>query len=132
MSILAYDYPLLNVFFSMLWFFLFICWIMVLFHVFADIFRSKDMGGFAKTMWIIFVIFLPLLGVLVYVIARGDDMARHAADDAQARDAAFRSYVQDAAGTAGPADQLARLAELRNSGAISDAEYEAGKQKVLA
>ena len=128
---LAYDYPVLGVFWSMLIFFFWIVWIMALFHVFADIFRSHDMGGFAKTMWLIFVIFLPFLGVFVYLLARGDEMREHAVKDAQAQDAAMRSYVKEAAGTSGPADQLAQLASLRDSGAITEAEFQSGKAKVL-
>jgi hypothetical protein len=128
---LAYEYPLLSVFMTMLWFFLFVIWIMILFRVFADIFRSHDMGGFAKAMWIIFVIILPFLGVLVYVIARGDNMTKHAVEDAQARDAAFQSYVQEAAGTGGTADELTKLAALRDAGQITPAEFEAGKAKIL-
>jgi ABC-type multidrug transport system fused ATPase/permease subunit len=129
---LAYDYPLLSVFWSIFVFFVFFVWIMALFHVFADIFRSHDLGGFAKTMWLIFVIVLPFLGVFVYLLARGDKMAEHAAKDAEAQDAAIRSYVKDAAGTGGAGDQLAQLAALRDSGAISQAEFDAGKAKVLA
>jgi hypothetical protein len=127
----AYDYPVLGVFMSMLWFFLFVVWIMILFRVFADIFRSHDMGGFTKALWIIFVIIVPFLGVLVYVIARGDNMTKHAVEDAQARDAAFQSYVQEAAGTSGPADELTKLAALRDAGQITPAEFEAGKAKIL-
>jgi len=115
----------------MLWFFLFVIWIMILFRVFADIFRSHDMGGFAKTLWIIFVIFLPFLGVLVYVIARGDNMTKHAMEDAKAQDEAFQTYVQQTAGTSGPADELTKLAALRDSGQITPAEFEAGKAKIL-
>jgi len=128
----AYDYPLMGAFMTMLWFFLFVIWIMILFRVFADIFRSHDMGGFAKTLWIIFVIFLPFLGILVYVLARGDNMTQHAIEDQQAQEAAFQSYVKDAAGTSGPADQLAQLAALRDSGQITAEEFEAGKAKILA
>ena len=128
---LAYDYPILSVFWTMLIFFFWIVWIMALFHVFADIFRSHDMGGFAKTMWLIFVIIFPFLGVFVYLLARGDEMRKHAIKDAEAQDAAMRSYVKEAAGTSGPADQLAQLASLRDSGAITPAEFEAGKAKVL-
>jgi hypothetical protein len=128
---LAYEYPLLSVFMTMLWFFLFVIWIMILFRVFADIFRSHDMGGFAKTLWIIFVIFLPFLGVLVYVIARGDNMTKHAMEDAKAQDEAFQAYVQQTAGTSGPADELTKLAALRDSGQITPAEFEAGKAKIL-
>lgn len=128
----AYDYPLLNVFFSMLWFFLLVVWIMTLFHVVGDIFRSRDLGGFAKALWLLFVIVAPFLGVLVYVLARGDNMTRHAVQDAERRDAAFQGYVKQAAGTSGPADQLAQLAALRDAGQLTPAEYEAGKAKILA
>jgi hypothetical protein len=128
---LAYEYPLLSVFVSMMWFFLFVIWIMILFRVFADIFRSHDMGGFAKTLWIIFVIIAPFLGVLVYVIARGDNMTKHAMEDAQAQDAAMRAYVQQTAGTSGPGDELTKLAALRDAGTITPAEFEAGKAKIL-
>jgi len=128
---LAYDYPVLGVFWTMLIFFFWIVWIMALFHVFADIFRSHDMGGFAKTMWLIFVIIFPFLGVFVYLLARGDEMRKHAIKDAEAQDAAMRSYVKEAAGTSGPADQIAQLASLRDSGAITEAEFQSGKAKVL-
>ena len=130
--IFGYDYPLLNIFWSMLWFFILFVWIMAVFHVIVDIFRSHDMGGLAKGLWLIFVIVLPFLGVFVYLIARGDNMRQHAMDDAQKRDEAFKGYVQQAAGTTGVADQLAQLASLRDSGAITPADYEAGKAKILA
>ena len=91
---LAYDYPLLGVFWSVLWFFILIVWIMALFHVFVDIFRSHDMGGFAKALWLIFVVFMPFLGVFVYLIARGNKMAEHAAAEAQKRNEANAAYVR--------------------------------------
>jgi len=130
--VFAYDYPLLGVFWSMLIFFLWFAWLMCLFHVFGDIFRSRDMGGFAKAAWSIFVLVLPFLGVFVYVLARGDDMARHAAERAHQQEAAFQSYVKQAAATSGTSDQLAQLVTLHDAGQISDVEYEAGKAKVLA
>src|SRR3954451_5831521 len=129
---LAYDYPLLGIFWSMLWFFLLFVWIMALIHVFIDIFRSKDMGGFSKAIWVLFVLVLPFLGVFVYLSARGDKMTEHAVADAQAQQAAFQGYVQQAAGSASVGDQLTQLASLRDSRAISPAEYEAGKAKVLS
>jgi energy-coupling factor transporter transmembrane protein EcfT len=128
----AYDYPLWSLMVSMFWFFLLIVWIMILIHVFADIFRSHDMGGVAKTLWVIFVIFLPFLGVFVYLIARGDKMSEHAVKDAQAQQAAFQQYVQQAAGSSSTADQLTQLTALRDSGAITPAEFDAGKAKILA
>src|SRR5436190_3512140 len=113
---LAYDYPLLGVMWSMLVFLLFFAWIMCLFYVFGDIFRSHDMGGFAKFLWIFFIILLPFLGVLIYLLARGDKMAEHRMQDMKAQDDAFKAYVQQAAGSGGggggggTADQLAQLA----------------------
>src|SRR3954447_12618273 len=98
MTLLAYDYPLLGIFWTMLWFFLWFAWIVILIRVFADIFRSRDMGGFAKALWSIFVIVVPFLGVFVYLIARGHHMAERDIADAQSRDQAFQNYVKDVAG----------------------------------
>ena len=122
-----------QVFWSMLWFFLFFIWIWILITVFADIFRSHDMGGGAKALWVIFVIILPYLGVFVYLIARGHKMSEHAMEAAQAQDAAARAYIQQAAGTSGStADELARLADLKDKGVIDDAEFQQLKSKALA
>lgn len=129
----AYDYPILGMFWTMLIFFLWIAWIFSLFRVFADIFRSKDMGGFAKALWVIFVIFLPFLGVFVYLIARGDKMARNDLESAQAQEQAFQSYVRNVAGSSGgSADELAKLADLRDRGVITPAEFDQQKAKLLA
>jgi hypothetical protein len=131
--LLGYDYPLLGLFWTILWIYILIAWFVMLFRVIADIFKSDDMGGVVKTIWLLFVIFFPLLGVLVYVIARGKQMAMHMEEDRQARDSAFRSSVQDAAGSAPSAsDEIAKLAALRDLGVISDAEFQAGKAKLLA
>jgi hypothetical protein len=130
---LAYDYPLLGVFWTFLWFFIWIAWIMLLFKVIFDIFRSHDLGGWGKALWVIFVIVLPFLGVFVYLIARGHSMRDRDIADAQAQQEAFKTYVQQTAGTGtSTADELAKLAELKNSGVISDAEFEAQKAKILA
>jgi Short C-terminal domain/Phospholipase_D-nuclease N-terminal len=129
---LAYDYPVMGVFWSMLYFFIFFIWIMLLFRVFADIFRSHDMGGFAKTLWFLFVILVPFLGVFVYVIVRGKSMGERDMAQAQAQNEAFKSYVQQTASSGGTADELAKLADLMNTGAITQAEYDAAKAKVLA
>ena len=93
---LAYDYPVLGFMLTMLYFFVFIIWIVLLFRVFVDIFRSPDLGGFAKALWFIFVVFLPFLGVFVYVIARGQKMAEHAAIRAAQQDAAMQQYIRQA------------------------------------
>ena len=130
---LSYDYPILGLFWSMLWFFLLFAWIMLLFRVITDIFRSHDMGGFAKALWVIFVIIVPFLGVLVYLIARGHKMTERDIEDAQAREQAFQSYVRSAAGTGGgSADELTKLADLRDKGVITDAEFQQQKAKLLA
>src|SRR5687767_3707513 len=104
-----------QVFWSMLWFFLFFLWIWLLISVFGDIFRSQDLSGWAKAMWIILIIVLPYLGVFVYLIARGHKMHEHAMQAAQAQDAAMRRYVQSVAtpDSRGTADEIARLAQLR-------------------
>ena len=119
---------------AMLEFFIFFAWIMCLFYVFADIFRSHDLGGGAKTFWCVFIIIVPFLGVFVYLIARGRAMSEHAAEAAQAQDAAARQYIQSAVGTNGTssADELAKLADLHAKGVIDDAEFARLKAKALA
>ena len=130
---LAYDYPILGVFWTMLIFFLWFAWLMLLFKVFGDIFRSEDLGGFSKGLWTVAVIIFPFLGVFVYVIARGKAMGERDIARARENEAAFRSYVQDAAGSStGTADELARLAQLRDSGVLTDAEFAQQKAKLLA
>jgi hypothetical protein len=129
--VLAYDYPLLGVFWTMLEFFLFFVWIWLLIIVFGDIFRSRDLGGFAKALWVIFVIVIPLLGVLVYLIARGGGMQERAVERAQQQDQAFQTYVQQAAGSSSTADEVAKLADLKASGAITEEEFQTGKAKIL-
>jgi hypothetical protein len=114
----------------MLWFFLFFAWIWVLISIVSDIFRSDDMGGFAKAMWLVFVLLLPLLGVLVYIIARGDGMTRRNIQRASEQEQAARAYIQDAARVS-PADELSKLAELRSSGVITEEEFAAQKAKLL-
>ena len=126
------SYPILDFFWTMLIFFVFILWIFILFQVIVDVFRSHDMGGFAKALWVIFIIILPFLGVFVYLIARGGKMHEHAVRDARQQEAEFRSYVQEAAGSQSPADQLAKLADLRDRGVITAAEFDREKAKILA
>ena len=130
----TYQYPILDFFLTMLYFFLFIIWIWLLIMVFVDIFRSHDMGGLAKALWVIFIIILPFLGVFVYLIARGGKMHERAAAQAAEQQKAFDAYVKQAAGTSGDttADQLSKLADLKSQGVITDAEFEAQKSKILA
>jgi type VI protein secretion system component VasK len=122
-----------QVFLSMLWFFLFFIWIWLLIVIFGDIFRSDDLSGWGKALWSIFIIVLPFLGVFVYLIARGHKMQEHSMKQAQAQDAAMRQYVQNVAGaqSGGAADEIARLADLRDRGVISEAEFQQAKAKAL-
>jgi Short C-terminal domain/Phospholipase_D-nuclease N-terminal len=131
--VLAYDYPLLGVFWSILILFIWIAWFFLLFRIIADIFRSDDLSGWGKALWLIFVILAPFLGVLVYVIARGHSMTQRDLDRARAQEQAFSAYVRETAGASsgGAADELAKLADLKARGVISDAEFEQQKAKVL-
>ena len=129
---LAYDYPLLGAFWTMFVFFIWIAWLFLLFKIFADIFRSPDLGGGSKALWCIFIILVPFLGTFVYVIARGKQMTEHDIESAAAQQAAFDEYVRSTAGTGGSAaDELAKLADLKQSGVISDVEFEQQKAKLL-
>ena len=128
----SYSYPLLGAFWTILEIFLWVLWIWVLIYVFIDIFRSRDLSGWAKALWFIFVLFIPLIGVLVYLIARGDKMHERAVQQAQQQDEAARAYIQQAAGSQTPAEQLTKLAELRDRGVITADEFEREKAKVLA
>jgi hypothetical protein len=128
---LGYDYPLLSIFFSMLWFFLFFIWIMLLFRIIMDIFRDHTSNGFAKFAWIVFIIVLPFLGAFVYIIAKGNSMAEREVSSMQQQQAATDAYIRQTAGTSSGADELARLAELKEKGVIDDAEFAAMKAKVI-
>src|SRR5262245_45850372 len=123
--VLASDFGTGEVFWSILWFTMFFIWIWLLIVVFTDIFRSDDMNGWAKALWVIFVVILPYLGVLVYLIARGHKMTEHAQQAAMAQDQAQREYIRSvtgggAGGGASAADEIARLAQLRDQGVISE------------
>jgi len=129
----SYSYPLLGAFWTIFIIFLWVLYFWIVITVLIDIFRSHDLNGLEKTLWFLLVVFLPLFGVLVYLIVRGGKMQQHAQRDAQAQDQAFRAYVQDAAGSqASPADQLAKLADLRDRGVITPQEFEREKAKILA
>ena len=129
---LAYNYPILDLIWTMFMFFVFILWIWLLIAVFMDIFRSHDLGGWAKALWVFFIIILPFLGVLVYLIARGGKMHERAAEQAAQQQKAFDAYVKQTAGSGSTADDLAKLADLKTQGVITDAEFEAQKAKILA
>lgn len=133
---LAYDYPLLSVFWSMLLLFLWIMWFVLLFRVVVDIFRDDDMSGWAKAGWLVLTILLPFLGVFVYVIARGKNMGRREVAQARAQQAAFDDYIRQTAtggeGRSSSVDELARLSEIRSRGDITDDEFRRAKELVLS
>ena len=126
--------PLLDLFWTTLWFFLFIAWIWLLISIIADIFRSDDLSGWARALWILFVIVVPWLGALIYLIARGSSMQERSIQDAAKRQQATRQYIQEVASDSGSssADELTKLAQLRDSGVISAEEFAAQKAKLLA
>lgn len=137
---LAVDYPVLNIFWTMLELFLWVLWFFLLFKIITDIFRSHDLSGWGKAGWLVLVIILPLIGVLAYLIARGEDMGKRDVAQAQQAEAAVQAYIRDAAGTSGaPADgagrshvdDLATLADLKDKGLISAEEYQRAKDKLL-
>ena len=125
------DYPLLNAFWTMLYFFIWILWIFLVIRVIFDIFRSRDLSGWGKAAWLILVVIVPFLGVFIYVIARGGKMHERDVQQANAQNEAMQSYVREAAGQ-NSADQLAKLADLHNKGVINDQESEREKAKILA
>jgi hypothetical protein len=126
------NYPLLNIFWTMLWLFLWILWLFLLFRIITDVFRSPDLGGWGKAGWSLFVILLPFLGVLSYVIVRGSSMQTRERGDARQSEEAFRSYVQEAAGTGDVSTQLTKLADLRDRGVLTEEEFAAQKAKLLS
>jgi ABC-type multidrug transport system fused ATPase/permease subunit len=128
----SYSYPVLGAFWTIFMIFLWVIWFWILITIFIDLFRSHDLSGWAKALWFIFILILPLIGVLVYLIARGGKMHEHAARDAQIQEQQFRRYVQEAAGSQSSADQLAKLADLRDRGVITAEEFEREKAKILA
>jgi hypothetical protein len=130
--LIAADYPFLDVFWTMLVFFAWVSWIMILFRVLGDIFRRQDASGWAKAGWIVFVIVLPFLGVLIYLIANGDEMGRRDVEQSRAARAELDDYVKSVAAPGGAAAEIEKANQLLGSGAISQAEFDAIKAKALA
>ncbi len=128
---LASDYPFLDVLWTMFIFFLWIVWFWLLFTVFVDVFRRHDIKGGKKTLWLIFVIILPFLGVFIYIITQNDGMTQRNLDRAKAQQAQFDKYVRESAG-GGAATEIANAKQLLDQGAISQAEFDAIKQKALS
>ncbi|MFI7235482.1 SHOCT domain-containing protein [Streptomyces cyaneofuscatus] len=133
------DYPLLNLFLTMLYLFLWVMWFFLLFKVVTDLFRDHTLNGWAKAGWLIFVILLPYLGVLIYLIVRGRSMHERDAKAVKDSEAAFRQYVREAAnseasssGSTSHVSDLTKLAELKDKGALNAEEYERAKAKLLA
>jgi Short C-terminal domain/Phospholipase_D-nuclease N-terminal len=125
------SYPLLDAFLTTLWFVGFFLWIWLVILVFSDIFRSRDLSGWAKAGWILVVFLLPLLGVLIYLIARGRKMHQHAVEAAEASDLATREYIRSVVSSTDSTDELAKLTSLRDSGVISEEEFQRMKARLL-
>jgi hypothetical protein len=129
---IAADYPFLNILWSMIIFFLWVAWIWVLILILSDVFRRRDISGWVKALWVFFLIVLPFLGVLVYLIANHDGMADRSAEQAHAQRAQVDDYVRNVAGSGGPAAEIDTAKQLLDSGAITQAEFETIKAKALA
>ena len=130
--LLAADYPFLDVFWTMLVFFVWVAWFMLLFRVIGDIFRRDDLSGLGKTGWLIFTIVLPFLGVFIYMITQNDGMTQREIDRVRARRAQYDDQVRSAAGGAGVTAEIEKAKQLLDNGAITQAEFDALKQKALA
>jgi len=126
------SYPALSVFWTIVEIFLWVLWFWILIMVFIDIFRSPDLSGWGKALWFLFVLFIPLIGVLCYLIVRGPKMHEHARQAQMQQDREFRSYVQEAAGPTSAADEITKLAGLRDHGVITADEFEREKSKLLS
>ena len=131
MVLAATDWGVGEVVLTFLWFTMFFIWIWLAISVFIDIFRSHDMGGLHKAVWVLAIFIVPFLGVLAYLIVRGGKMATHNIEAAKAQDAAMQDYIRSAAGTT-PADELHRLADLKDRGVIDEAEFQKLKSKVVS
>ena len=129
---LAYDYPFLDILWTMLIFFCWVIWFWLLITIFVDIFRRRDTSGFSKVLWIIFVIVLPFLGVFIYLIANHDGMAERNINQARAQQAQMDDYIRSTASGGGAAAEIEKAKGLLDSGAISQAEFDAIKAKALA
>jgi Phospholipase_D-nuclease N-terminal/Short C-terminal domain len=130
--VVAADYPFLEVFWTLIVFFLWVAWFVLLFRIVADVFRRRDVGGGKKTIWLIFILFVPFIGVFAYLIANGDDMARRNVEEMQTAQAQFDDYVRTTAGSGGAASEIESAKRLLDSGAITQTEYDAIKAKALA
>lgn len=128
---LAYDFPLLGMFWTLMFWFLWVAWIVLLFRVFADIFRSRDMGGVKKAVWVLLTVVLPFVGVLLYLAVRGGSMAQRDLEQERAHEAAFQAYIHRSVSSGGTAAELSALADLQARGVITEAEFAAQKARLL-
>ncbi|MCP3819268.1 SHOCT domain-containing protein [Streptomyces sp. A3M-1-3] len=130
--VLAYDYPVLGAFWTVMWIFLWIMWLMLLFRIIVDIFRDHQMNGWVKAGWLLFVLIIPFLGALVYVCVRGKEMGKREIRQAQEQQAAMDAYIRETAGSGGGgADELTKLSELKARGDLSESEFQRAKEKLL-
>lgn len=125
------DHPILNAFLIMLWFFLWVIWVFLLVRIFFDLLRSGDLSGWAKAGWVLLLLIVPFAGVLAYLIVRGHTMAERDRAAARRSEEEFRSYVRETARGEGTADGLAKLADLKDRGALTQDEYEQAKTQLL-
>ena len=130
--LIAADYPFLDVFWSMIIFFCWVIWIWMVIVIFADLFSRRDISGWSKALWSVFIIVVPFLGVLIYLIAHSDGMAERKMGQVQAQRAEFDDYVKNVAASGGPAHEIDKAKQLLDSGAITQAEFDALKAKALA
>jgi hypothetical protein len=126
------DYPFLDIFWTLIIFFAWVIWFWLLITILADVFRRHDIGGGKKTLWVLFVIFVPLIGVLTYLLVNSGGMADRSTKEAQTAQAQFDSYVRETAGSGGAAAEIEKAQKLKDSGAITDEEFQALKSKALA
>jgi hypothetical protein len=131
-AIFAADYPFLEVLWTLIVFFLWVLWFWLLISIVGDVFRRRDIGGGKKTLWLIFMLFVPFVGVLAYILVNSDSMAERNLERARAQQAQMDTYVRETAGTGGAAEEIDKAKQLLDSGAITQTEFEAIKAKALA
>ena len=129
---LASDYPFFDVFWTIVIFFVWVAWLMILFRIFGDVFRRHDISGWGKAAWLVFVVVVPFLGVLIYLIANGQEMSQRDVEQSRAARAEFDDYVKSTAGSGGAAAEIDKAKQLLDSGAITQAEFDAIKAKAIA
>jgi putative oligomerization/nucleic acid binding protein/phospholipase D-like protein len=130
--LIAADYPFLDVLWTIVIFFVWVAWLMILFRLLGDIFRRHDISGWGKAAWLVFLIVLPFLGVLIYLIANGEEMRKRDEEHARAAHAQFDDYVKSVSASSGPAAEIDKAKQLLDSGAITQAEFDAIKAKAIA